>query len=98
VTGYRMAIVGAFGVLIAGVVGGLLPIPALLVLLTLPLALRVERGLRPNYDNPYGLMAVMGVNIKLHLYAGLLLAAAYVLVLVAQALAPGVPLFVGLPG
>ncbi len=98
VTGYRMAIVGAFGVLIAGVVGGLLPIPALLVLLTLPLALRVERGLRPNYDNPYGLMAVMGVNIKLHLYAGLLLAGAYVLVLLAQVLAPGVPLFIGLPG
>jgi 1,4-dihydroxy-2-naphthoate octaprenyltransferase len=93
VTGYRMAIVAAYGVLIAGVAGGLLPIPALLMLLTLPLAIQVERGLRPNYDNPYGLMAVMGVNIKLHLYAGLLLAGAYVVVLLAQALAPGVPLF-----
>jgi 1,4-dihydroxy-2-naphthoate octaprenyltransferase len=97
VTGYRMAIVAAFGVLIAGVAGGLLPIPALLMLLALPLALRVERGLRPNYDNPYGLMAVMGVNINLHLYAGLLLAGAYVLVLLAQAVAPGLPLFVGGP-
>jgi hypothetical protein len=58
----------------------------------------VERGLRPNYDNPYGLMAVMGVNINLHLYAGLLLAGAYVLVLLAQAVAPGLPLFVGAPG
>jgi 1,4-dihydroxy-2-naphthoate octaprenyltransferase len=93
VTGYRMAIVAAYGVLIAGVVGGLLPIPALLMLLTLPLALQVERGLRPNYDNPYGLMAVMGVNIKLHLYAGLALLGAYTLVPILGALAPGVPLF-----
>ncbi|HVL53409.1 MAG TPA: prenyltransferase [Vitreimonas sp.] len=95
VTGYRLAIALAFGVLIVGVLAGLLPIPALAVLLTLPLALQVERGLRPNYDNPYGLMAVMGVNIRLHLYAGLLLAAAYLIVLVVQALAPGVPLFLG---
>jgi 1,4-dihydroxy-2-naphthoate octaprenyltransferase len=95
VTGYRLAIALAYGVLVAGVVAGLLPIPALVVLLTVPLALQVGRNLTPYYDNPYGLMAVMGVNIRLHLYAGLLLAAAYVVVLVAQALAPGVPLFVG---
>jgi 1,4-dihydroxy-2-naphthoate octaprenyltransferase len=95
VTGYRLVVAAAFAVLVAGVAVGLLPIPALLMLLTLPLALRVERGLAPNYDNPYGLMAVMGVNIRLHLYAGLLLVAAYALVLVVQALAPGVPLFLG---
>jgi 1,4-dihydroxy-2-naphthoate octaprenyltransferase len=95
VAGYRLAILGAYAALVAGVIAGLLPIPALLMLLTVPLALQVERGLRPNYDNPYGLMAVMGVNIRLHLYAGLLLVAAYVLVLIAQAVAPGVPLFLG---
>lgn len=95
VTGYGLVVAAAFAVLVMGVAVGLLPIPALLMLLTVPLALRVERGLAPNYDNPYGLMAVMGVNIRLHLYAGLLLVAAYALVLVAQALAPGVPLFVG---
>ena len=94
VTGYRMAIVAAYGVLIAGVAGGLLPIPALLMLLTLPLAIQVERGLRPNYDNPYGLMAVMGVNIKLHLVVGMALLAAYLVVLVVEAFAPSVPLFV----
>jgi 1,4-dihydroxy-2-naphthoate octaprenyltransferase len=95
VTGYRVATAVAYGVVVVGVVAGVLPIPALLVLLTLPLALQVGRGLRPNYDNPYGLMAVMGVNIRLHLYAGLLLAGAYALVLILQAIAPGVPLFVG---
>ena len=71
-----------------GVAVGLLPIPALLALLTIPLALQVSRGLEPNYDNPYGLMAIMGVNIKVHLYAGLLLIAAYLVVLAVSALAP----------
>ena len=47
------------------------------MLLTIPLALRVLAGLTPNYDNPYGLMAIMGVNVQLHLHAGLLLLAAY---------------------
>ena len=61
------------------------------MLLTIPLARQVSRGLAPNYDNPYGLMAVMGVNIKLHLYAGVLLFAAYVIVLILGAVAPSVP-------
>ena len=59
----------------------------------IPLALRVSNGLEPNYDNPYGLMAIMGVNIQLHLVAGVALVVAYVAVLVVQAVAPGVPLF-----
>ena len=43
------------------------------MLLTIPLALKVSRGLAPNYENPYGLMAIMGANVQLHLRAGLLL-------------------------
>jgi 1,4-dihydroxy-2-naphthoate polyprenyltransferase len=93
VTGYRLAAAGAYLILVAGVVLGVLPIPALLALLTIPLALQVSRGLEPNYDNPYGLMAVMGVNVKLHLYAGLLLLVGYGLVLIAGALDPSLPLF-----
>jgi 1,4-dihydroxy-2-naphthoate octaprenyltransferase len=95
VRGYVAAVVVAFGAVVLGVIGGLLPVPTLAVLLALPLARQVRDGLTPNYDNPYGLMAVMGVNIKLHLYVGLLLLAAYALVLVAGAVAPGVPLFIG---
>jgi 1,4-dihydroxy-2-naphthoate octaprenyltransferase len=98
ITGYRVAAALAFAVVIVGVVAGWLPIPALLVLLTIPLALQVSRGLAPNYDNPYGLMAVMGVNIKLHLYAGVLLFAAYLIVLVLGAVAPSVPVFVSVIG
>jgi 1,4-dihydroxy-2-naphthoate octaprenyltransferase len=93
--GYNAAAIGAYVALVTGVALGVLPIPTLLMLLTIPLARRVSSGLAPNYDNPYGLMAVMGVNVKLHLIAGLLLFAAYAIVLVAGVVAPGVDLFVG---
>ncbi|MFL5725774.1 MAG: prenyltransferase [Chloroflexota bacterium] len=95
VVGYKVAAAAAYVIVAVGVVVGLLPIPALLALATVPLALQVARGLEPNYDNPYGLMAVMGVNIKVHLYVGLLLIGAYVAVVVVRALAPSIDLFVG---
>ena len=76
ITGYNVAVAAApMRSLVVGVVLGILPIPILLMLLTIPLALSVSRGLAPNYDNPYGLMAIMGINVQLHLRAGLLLLA-----------------------
>jgi 1,4-dihydroxy-2-naphthoate octaprenyltransferase len=95
IAGYNVSVIAAYAILVAGVVAGLLPIPALLALLTIPLALQVSRGLDPNYDNPYGLMAIMGVNVKVHLYAGLLLLAGYAVVLILGAVAPSVSLFIG---
>jgi 1,4-dihydroxy-2-naphthoate octaprenyltransferase len=95
IAGYRLAAIAAYAILVIGVVAGLLPLPALLALLTIPLAMQVSRGLEPNYDNPYGLMAVMGVNIKVHLYVGVLLLVAYLVVLVAGAVAPSLDLFLG---
>jgi 1,4-dihydroxy-2-naphthoate octaprenyltransferase len=95
VGGYRFAAVAAYAILVVGVAVGLLPIPALLALLSIPLALQVSRGLEPNYDNPYALMAVMGVNVKLHLVAGALLFAGYLVALAAGALAPSLNLFIG---
>lgn len=92
---YDVSVIAAYVALVAGVVLGILPVPTLLMLLSIPLALQVSRGLRPNYDNPYGLMAIMGVNVQLHLRAGLLLLAGYVIVLVLGALAPSVPVFIG---
>ncbi|HEX6867607.1 MAG TPA: prenyltransferase [Candidatus Limnocylindrales bacterium] len=92
---YRVAVVVAYAALVLGVVAGILPVPTLLMLLSIPLALQVSRGLEPNYDNPYGLMAVMGVNVQLHLRAGLLLLVGYVVVLVLGAVAPSVPVFIG---
>ncbi|HEX5149332.1 MAG TPA: prenyltransferase [Candidatus Limnocylindrales bacterium] len=95
IAGYNLAAAGAYAAIVAAVVAGVLPVPAVLMLLTIPLALQVSRGLEPNYDNPYGLMAVMGVNVRLHLAAGLALLAGYAIVLVAGAVAPGVNLFIG---
>jgi 1,4-dihydroxy-2-naphthoate polyprenyltransferase len=95
VRGYEIAVVLAYASIVAGVGLGVLPLPTLAVLLTIPLAREVRQGLRPNYDNPYALMAVMGRNIKVHAYAGLLLVAAYAVVLLLEALAPSMDLFVG---
>jgi 1,4-dihydroxy-2-naphthoate octaprenyltransferase len=91
--GYNFAVAAAFVSLTLGVVLGILPVTALLMLLAIPLAIRVSRGLAPNYENPYGLMAIMGTNVQLHLRAGLLLLAAYAIVLVLGAVAPSVDLF-----
>ena len=90
---YQLLALAAFAIIAGGVLAGILPIPALLALLPLPLAFRVRDGLRAYYDQPYALMAVMGVNVRLHLYVGGLLLAAYLAVLAIAALAPGVPLF-----
>jgi 1,4-dihydroxy-2-naphthoate polyprenyltransferase len=95
IAGYNVAVAAAYVVLVAGVVLGILPIPVLLMLLTIPLALKVSRGLEPNYENPYGLMAIMGANVQLHLRAGLLLLGAYFIVLIVGAVAPNVDLFIG---
>jgi 1,4-dihydroxy-2-naphthoate octaprenyltransferase len=95
VMGYNVAAAAAYVAVVAGVVLGILPVPTLLMLLTIPLARQVSAGLMPNYDNPYGLMAFMGVNVRLHLFAGVLLLVAYVVVIGAMAVAPGVDLFIG---
>ena len=94
IAGYRIAAIVAFVVLVVGIVVGVLPVPTLLMLLAIPLAVRVSRGLEPYYDDPYGLMAIMGINVQLHLRAGLLLLAGYAVVLVLGAVAPEVPVFI----
>ncbi|HUR15983.1 MAG TPA: prenyltransferase [Candidatus Limnocylindrales bacterium] len=94
INGYLVAAIAAFAVIALGVLGGLLPIPALAALLPLPLVGRVRDGLLRYYDQPYGLMAFLAVNIKVHLYVGVLLIAAYLSVLVITSVAPSVPLFI----
>ena len=49
----------------------------------------------PVYENPYGLVTIMGANVQLHLRAGLLLLSAYAIVLVVGAVAPAIHLFIG---
>lgn len=94
INGYFMAALAAFAVIAVGVLAGVLPIPTLLALLPLPLIWRVRDGLVKYFDQPYGLMSIMAVNIKVHLYVGVLLFVGYMLVIALAALAPGLPLYV----
>ena len=94
INAYLGSVALAFLIIGGGVLAGLLPIPALAALLAIPLAMRVYEGLQQNYESPYGLMAVMAVNIRLHLVVGALLLAAYLLVIVVSWLALDLPLFV----
>ncbi len=93
INAYAIAASAAFAFVVAGVIAGLLPIPALLALVALPLVRQVYGGLKQMYDSPYGLMSVMAVNIRLHLIVGGLLLLAYLAVIVMSAVAPGTPLF-----
>jgi len=81
----------AFVLVVAGVAAGIMPWPTLLALAAVPLVLQVYRGIHQHYDSPYTLMAFMGVNVKLHLYTGLLLLAGYLVTLGLAAIgcAPG---------
>jgi 1,4-dihydroxy-2-naphthoate octaprenyltransferase len=90
---YLIAAVAAFAIIVGGVGAGLLPVPALIALLAIPLVRRVYDGLQQYYESPYGLMAVMAVNIRVHLYVGVLLFAAYLIVIAAILLNAGVPLY-----
>ncbi len=86
-TAYLVGAAAAFGVIVIGVVSGLLPWLALIALAGVPIALGVYRGLQVHYDSPYALMAVMGSNVNLNLVVGGLLLLAYLVTIVASALA-----------
>ena len=86
-TGYLAFAFVAFAVIVAGVAGGLLPLPALIALAAVPIVVRVYRGLQVHYDSPYALMAVMGANVNLNLAVGGLLLLAYLVTIVVTQLA-----------
>jgi 1,4-dihydroxy-2-naphthoate polyprenyltransferase len=88
VTGiYLAGAVLAFAVVVGGVVTGLLPLATLLALLAAPLVWRVYSGIRQFYAQPYALMPVMGTNIRVHAYVGMLLLAGYGVAILARQLA-----------
>jgi 1,4-dihydroxy-2-naphthoate octaprenyltransferase len=86
-TAYLVAALAAFAVILAGVVGGLLPPFTLLALAAVPLVFRVYRGIVANYSSPYALMGFMGTNVNLHLLTGLGLLAGYAVAIVLAAVA-----------
>lgn len=88
VTGiYLASAILAFAVVLGGVAIGLLPVATLLALLAAPLVWRVYTGLNQFYAQPYALMPIMGTNIKIHAYVGMLLLAGYGVAILARLLA-----------
>jgi 1,4-dihydroxy-2-naphthoate octaprenyltransferase len=79
VAGYVASVAVAFGLIAVGAVTGIMPVWTLLALATIPLALQVYKALSSHYESPYELMAGMGKNIMLHLFAGVGLIAGYVI-------------------
>jgi 1,4-dihydroxy-2-naphthoate octaprenyltransferase len=83
---FDIAAAASFVVVAAGAAAGLLPLPTLLVLVAIPLAVRVHVGMVRFYDNPYALMETMATNIQLHLSVGVLLLVGYLLTIADQTL------------
>jgi 1,4-dihydroxy-2-naphthoate octaprenyltransferase len=91
---YAWSVTLTYALIAAGALTGILPRPTVLALATIPLAVRVTRALRRDYDDPYALMfSAMGSNIKLHLFTGLLLLAGYLAAIWADRVLEDVPAF-----
>ncbi len=73
VKGYVAAVSAAYGTVAAGTAAGILPAPTLASLATIPLAVRVVRGINRHFDRPYDVMQSLQDNIVLHLATGALL-------------------------
>jgi 1,4-dihydroxy-2-naphthoate octaprenyltransferase len=94
IAAYAWSVTLTYGLIAVGALTGLLPRPTLIALATIPIALRVTRALRRDYDDPYALMfSAMGSNIKLHLFTGLLLFAGYLVAIGANRWLEDVPVF-----
>jgi 1,4-dihydroxy-2-naphthoate octaprenyltransferase len=73
VKGYVASVSAAYGTVVAGTAAGILPAPTLASLATVPLAVRVVRGITRHFDRPYEVMQALQDNILLHLSTGALL-------------------------
>jgi 1,4-dihydroxy-2-naphthoate octaprenyltransferase len=79
ITAYELMAGAAFVLIALGPPLGITPWWTLIALVTAPMALKVVKGLRASYGQPYALMPVMQTNIGLHLFTGLLLVVGYLI-------------------
>ncbi|MGH2711683.1 MAG: prenyltransferase [Actinomycetota bacterium] len=92
IAGYVGAIALTYGLIAVGAVLGVLPRPTIIALATIPIAVKVTRALRRDYEDPYALMfSGMGKNVQLHLFTGLLLFAGYLIPILAERFMDTVP-------
>jgi 1,4-dihydroxy-2-naphthoate octaprenyltransferase len=78
IRGFVWSTAAAYALIGLGAALRFLPWPTLIALATIPLAVRVTRGIHVSYEDPYALMPTMAANIKLHLYTGLLMFTGYI--------------------
>ncbi|MDQ4006064.1 MAG: prenyltransferase, partial [Actinomycetota bacterium] len=91
---YAAAIWATYLLIAVGAVSGLMPRSTIIALATIPIALRVTRAMRRDYDDPYALMfSAMGKNIQLHLFTGMLLFVGYLVAIGADRLLDSPPSF-----
>ena len=81
---FLVAVAAAFLLIAIAAPIGAIPRPTLVALFAMPIAFQVYQGIRRDYNSPYELMASMGKNVQLHLVAGLLLFAGYLVAVIAQ--------------
>ena len=85
IRGYDVAVSAAYILVAVGVVAGVLPLPVLLVVASIPLAVSVRRGLAEFYEDPSRLIEPRDQIVRLHATFGTLLLVGYALTLVDQA-------------
>jgi 1,4-dihydroxy-2-naphthoate octaprenyltransferase len=77
VRGFVYSMVIVYGVIVVGALTRILPLSALIALLTVPIALRVRGLIKSNLGNPYGLIPAMSLNIRLYVFTAMLLIIGY---------------------
>jgi 1,4-dihydroxy-2-naphthoate polyprenyltransferase len=88
---YALAVVATYGLIVGGVASGLMPVPTLAALATIPIAIKVHRGARVAYEDPYALMPTMAKNIQLHFVTGILLVLGFTASAIAHHVTTDVP-------
>jgi 1,4-dihydroxy-2-naphthoate octaprenyltransferase len=78
IKGYQLIILATYLAITLGVIFNVLPWPALLALVTIPMAWKAVNGLRKNHSHPYRLIPSNANTILAHLFTGLLLFAGYI--------------------
>jgi 1,4-dihydroxy-2-naphthoate octaprenyltransferase len=89
--GFLVAALAAFAVVLVAGSLGIIPRPALIALLALPLVAKVYRGIKAYYTSPYELMATMGQNVQMHLVVGVALFTGYMIAELASAVLDSPP-------
>jgi 1,4-dihydroxy-2-naphthoate octaprenyltransferase len=77
--GYAVLLGSAYLIILVGAVAKILPLTALLGLLTIPMGWKAYQTLRVHYAQPYRLIPANASTVFNHMYTGLLLSAAYLI-------------------